>query len=527
MTVGPLEILIRRAEIEEETVNIRRYIAIFLSYWWIMVLLPLVGAASGYLYSGNQTKVYEAGATLLVHQRTAGLVPGVSDVGLSQQLAATYGRQLTASPFISKVLETHDLPRLGSVSTKVGRNPPALEVMVRDRDPALAANSAEIIALEFIDHVVELRLSEIARLQAAAAAQGILASLAPTQLVLIDSLSLLEPVRVPSVPILPRTRTNVITGVLLGGVLSASLVLLLGTRGDTVRDPGELRRLFGLTPLGTVFKWSDKDAGRQDLVLQTNASSGYSESFRQIRANFQFAMASDPGKKYLITSPGPGDGKSTVLANLAVAMGQSGSRVLLIDGDLRRPSLHRMFKLVQREPGLSNVLADQNVDLPSVIQITEVEGISIVAGGITPPNPSELLGSPRMAILIEQLKQTADIVLIDSPPVLMFSDASILASQVDAAILVVDGLNTRTSALATTLSSLSQTRVNVMGVIINKITRPRFGYGYGYQYYDYSDYYNEYSGDSHKAQTNGVSSLYRSPVGWVKSVFSRRRGFKD
>ena len=173
---------------------------------------------------------------------------------------------------------------------------------------------------------------------------------------------------------------------------------------------------------------------------------------------------------------------------------------------------------------MSNFLAEQEVKLGEVVQTTKIEGVTVVPGGPIPPNPSELLASPRMAALLEQAKELADIVLVDSPPVLVVADGPILASQVDGAIMVVDGFSTRSSALRAALDALRATDVNIVGAIINKLKRTRFAYTYSYpRYYDY--YYYKYyrSPEQDATAANGAGPLLKRPVGWVRSVLSRSR----
>ena len=495
-------------------------------------MLPVVGGVVAYFYSNNQAEVYEAKVTLLVQQRGGGFSPGVSDFRLSGQLASTYGRLVRTTPFLSKVSNDTELPvsagaLQGMIAATTGSNPPTLDIRARSSNPELAATVASVVAREFIDFVVEQRLAEIARLQAAAATQGIsnVPDLIAAQFTIIDSLSVLEPVVVPSRPILPRTRQNVLLGAVLGAMLALAGALLLASFSDTVRDPDEIRRRFGINTLGTIFRWSPKEVQDNELVLWKFPASGFSESFRQIRANLQFATSNRPNQVLMVSSPGPGEGKSTTISNLAIALAQTGKSVLVLDGDLRRPSIHRRFVPSSREPGLSNLLSDMTLGLSDVMQETQFEGISIVPGGPIPPNPSELFGPNRMSELTEEVRKTADVVLVDTPPVLVVADGAIIASQVDGAIIVVDGDSTRPASLKAALDALSNTEVKVIGLIVNKLKRVRFGYGYSYPYYYQYDYYRY--GYSESAELDGVNAvngtgpIYRRPLVWAQSALSK------
>ncbi len=437
-----------------------------------MLLLPVAMGSAAYVYSKNQDVIYEARATLLVQQRRSDLATGIDFSG-SQQLASIYRRQVRSSPFLARVADHPDVSLSVAelrqmMSARTESLPAALEIGLRNADRLLVQQVTSVVADEFIEYVLEQQLADIARTQAAAAAQGLanVEGLVAAQANAIDSLSLLEPVDLPQDPVLPRTRQNVIVGIILGGILASMSALVLGTLGDTVGNPDELTRRFGVTALGAIFKWPIEEVGDHRLLVLGAPSSGYSESFRQLRANLQFATVNRSGNVYLVTSPGPEDGKSTIISNIAITLAQNGDRVLLIDGDLRRPSIHRLFGLPSREPGLSNALAGQTKDLAEVIQPSGVEGVNVIPGGVVPPNPSELLGSARMSALLESAKEHADVVLVDSPPVLMVADSTILASQADGAIVVVDGSGTRSSSLNATLEALNLTNVPILDSLV-------------------------------------------------------------
>ncbi len=277
-----------------------------------------------------------------------------------------------------------------------------------------------------------------------------------------------------------------------------------------------------MSGLGAVFRWPISEAAETELVVRSAPTSNYAESFRQIRANFQFATAGSTGRAFLVCSLGPGEGKSTILCNLAVLLAQVGKRVLIIDGDLRRASVHRRFEGGQRQPGLSSFLADMDADLSHVVHKTEVEGLDVIPSGPHPPNPAELLGSPKMSALLATVKSSYDYVLLDSPPVLLLADAAVLAAQVDGSVVVVEGRGTRPASLKAALDTLRNSQTKVLGVIVNKLKRSRFGYGYGYPYYYY--YYSSYySSDSDEALAARNGRFYKLPARWVEAAISRLR----
>ena len=475
----------------------------------------LRGGLLGYFYSSSQDPVYEAKASILVQYRGNAFAAGTSDFRRSEELAATYSRLVTSSPFLLTVREdpvfTSNAGGFGSVSATTERNPPILNIRAQHRNPMIAATTAQVVAKRFIDYAIEQRLGEIARLQGAAAAQGIsnVTDLVAAQFTALDSLSLLEPeVPTPGKPVIPRTRQNIILGSILGLIVAAAAVMLLESMRDTVRSVKDLNRRFGVSGLGAIFKWSPQEVEVGELTISAAPSSSYAEALRQTRANLQFASANKPEPVYLISSPGPGEGKTTLICNLAVAFAQSGKRVVVVDGDLRRPSVHNFFESMPREPGLSNYLAGID-DLEAVTHAAQHEGVHVLPSGPIPPNPAELLGSPRMSSLLTHLSKGFDLVLIDSPPLLVVADGSIIASQVDDLVMVVDGLRTRSSSLQAALDVARTTRVNVLGVVINKLKRSRFGYGYNYGYYYYYQQYYRYYSSSDDASVNGTEKWLR------------------
>jgi len=478
-----------------------------------VILLPTVGGLLGFFYSESQEPVYEAEATILVQYRGGGFASGLSDFSSSQDLASTYRRLITARPFLEQVRQADAITSLrggmASISAHVESAPPVLIIRSRDNDPRVAGITAQTVAEEFIDYAIELRLADIARLQSAAAAQGItnLDDVVAAQVATVDSLSLLEPVSTPRSPIIPRTRQNILIGVVLGLLLAIGGALLLDSLRDTVRSPDQLARRFGVTGLGAVFKWSPKEVGEGRLVLKDVPASSYAEAIRQVRANIQFASVNLPNGVLMVSSPGPGEGKSTILCNLAVAVAQTGKRVVVVDADLRRPSVHRFLGGVQKEPGLSNFLADAAADLADIVRPAQEEGIDVIPSGATPPNPAELLGSAKMGSLLNRLKTEYDTVLVDSPPLLLVADGALTATQVDGVVVVVDGFGTRSSALQAALDTLRQAQAHVLGVIINKLKRGRFGYGYTYPYYYYYSGYRYYTDADHMSP-NGTARLY-------------------
>ena len=442
-------------------------------------------------------------------------------------MATTYVRIATTRPFLETVVEQRQLPFTAGqlqamVSVRTESNPPALSVRVRNSDPNFAAKIAQDVAEEFVDYAIEQRLAEIARIQSVATAQGIanVRELVAAQFVAVDSLSILEPVLSPRRPVIPRTRQNVVIGVILGLMLAGGGAFLLEIQSDRVRSPDLTTRKFGTSDLGTIMRWSPQDSP-DGLIMSSAPTSNYAEAFRQLRANLEFATVNKTGNLFMVCSPGAGEGKTTIVANLAAAVAQTGKRVIIVDCDLRRPSMHRVFQNVGREPGLSNYLATIDPDFRDFAQPSGIEGIDLIPAGPTPPNPAELLGSPKMTALLEELSAEYGTVFVDSPPLLPVADASILSSSTTGVLIVVDGDKTRSASLQRAIGILRSANADVIGVVINKLKKPRFGYGYPYYYYYYDSYYRYYGEDD--PSRNGDSPLYRRMAVRAKNLIVRKR----
>ena len=213
-----------------------------------------------------------------------------------------------------------------------------------------------------------------------------------------------------------------------------------------------------------------KTAAPSDLLVTIySPRSPISEAYRTLRTNLQFVSLDKPLQSLLVTSAGPEEGKSTVLANLAVAIAQTEKRVILVDCDLRRPSLHKLFGLGHRE-GLTTMMVDDNAMNAPPLQETVVPGLLLLASGTLPPSPSDLLGSQRMDRVLAVLKEQADMVLLDAPPVLAVSDAAILATKADGVLLVVSAGQTRRESVQMAKTKLEKVNANLVGAVLTNVS---------------------------------------------------------
>jgi len=205
-----------------------------------------------------------------------------------------------------------------------------------------------------------------------------------------------------------------------------------------------------------------------DLITLTDPRSPVSEAYRTLRTNLSFYGVDDPIRSLVVTSSAADDDKSAVAANLAVTMAQSGRSTILVDCDLRRPTLHDLFHL-ESEPGLTNVILGDYEGLP--LQATNVENLSLLASGPKPPNPADMLGSKRVDALIEELVGQADFVIFDSPPAIAVTDAAVLGAKVDGVLLVVSAGKTRREHAERAKETLEKARARIVGVTLTNASQ--------------------------------------------------------
>ena len=287
------------------------------------------------------------------------------------------------------------------------------------------------------------------------------------------SARIIESAQVPSVPVRPKKMQSILFAALIGLFAGICLALLQEFLDDRINSVEEADRLLGLPQLGHVPALSSEDAR---LLPQMQGLDPDAESYRVLRTNIQFASLDAPARTLLVTSSTPGEGKTTTAVNLAFAMAMDGKKVILVDTDLRRPTLHKLLHLPAL-PGLTDVLLGKSALQPHEV----MPGLSVLTAGSTPPNPGELLNSRTFRTLVNTLMERADLVIFDSPPVLAAADAAILASQMDGTIVVIETGRTKKASVLRATQMLTHVRANILGVAYNKM-RSQEASGYYYQY---------------------------------------------
>ena len=300
----------------------------------------------------------------------------------------------------------------------------------------------------------------------------------------------------PNFAISPNRKRAITYSVLIGLMLGFGLAVGLDKLDDSVKSPDELRDQMELPMLGLIpairaergsRRNADATVGR--LITHVDPRSPVAEAYRSMRTNLAFARAQQSPQAIVVASPGPADGKSTTVANLAITFAQQGQRTLLIDADLRRAVLDKAFN-APRSPGLTEVIIGEST-LDQVLHQTEVPNLSILASGRFPPNPAELLGSARMQEILHEAKARFDVILLDSPPLLAVTDAAVLATMVDGVVLVIRTQRTKREAVRRALGHLRSVRGRLLGAVLNDVDLRSGAYYGSYGHYYYSYYGNE------------------------------------
>ncbi len=291
---------------------------------------------------------------------------------------------------------------------------------------------------------------------------------------------------VPQNPIKPKEKRNLLLAMVLGMFMGCGLAFFNEYLDDTLKTPEDVKEFLGLPFLGIIPKIKEQEERQIELTVRNEPKSVTSEAYRGLRTNVMFSSAEQSPKVILITSALPEEGKTTTAINLALAMAQAGSKTLMLGCDMRKPNMHKIFG-ISKEMGLSNILTG-SAQYKEVCQPSGVDNLDLIPCGPIPPNPSELLGSQKMNELIDQLKQDYDCLIMDSPPLTVVTDASLLGKKSDGVILVARAFITSKQAVKTGLEQLHNIGAKILGVAFNSVDMEKEG-SYYYSKYYYSYYY--------------------------------------
>jgi capsular exopolysaccharide synthesis family protein len=458
-------------------VEISDYLRALRNHWVGAMLLTILVGATAFGFSLMQPKVYAANANGFVGTGASdnGALGSVNDQ-LAKSRATSYVDIAKSRATAQDVIDDLDLD--SSPSALVGRidvQQPLDTVLLKITARASTPREAQELADAWV-RALALEVKEIE---------------APNSDKLPDGTPRVIPVEsaeLPTSPVSPRTDRNTALGIVLGALLGLGYAVLRSTLDRRLRTASDVESRFpvpvvGSIPTSTALRNRDTTDPTRTSYGTEDPSAG--EAFRKLRTNLVYMDVDNPPRVLVVTSPKPGDGKSTVAANIAMTLESSGQKVILIDADLRRPMVADSFGL---DPvvGLTSVLSGQ---LPIEVALRPVPGrdnMQVLTAGPLPPNPSELLGSKAMGSLIRSLAANGSYVILDAPPLLPVTDAAILATSADGAFVVVSSGKTLDTELGSALGSLEAVGARTLGVVINRTSAPGRGYGY-YGYYAAAD----------------------------------------
>ncbi|MGD8465926.1 MAG: polysaccharide biosynthesis tyrosine autokinase [Anaerolineae bacterium] len=533
--------------------ELRQYVAVIKKWWWLILLSTMVAAFFSWLAVRNQPNVYQTSTTMMIGQTFEQVNPNYYDLYTGERLAQTYTELIKREPILketARALGFEDQWRSiqGQISVNLVPGTQLIEISVSDTDPARAKLITDEVAHQLSELVkpddspeqrfiseqaqtfppkIEAAQQEIQDLEAelsqAFSAREIQdlqsqittlqnqisswqATFAQYQLLLgergANVLTVIEEAPLPTVPVSTGWQMQVLLAAAIGLALGVGAAFLLEYLDDTLKTPEEVARVTGLTTVGTIIRISGSSPSER-LVTVRHPKSPISEAYRAMRTNLQFSSLDRPVQSLVVTSPNPMEGKSTTIANLGVVMAQAGNSVVLVDSDLRRPMLHKIFQISNKE-GLTSALLEEEPVVDGHLKETGIENLRIMTSGPLPPNPSELLGSQKMQRLIEILRSGTDVVIFDTPPALPVTDAAVLATQTDGVLIVTDAGKTGRASAKQAVESLRKVGGNLLGVVVNRLSARRTEGGYYYQYY--------YSGDGQGRRRRGSSWYQRIPL---------------
>ncbi|MCA9916324.1 MAG: polysaccharide biosynthesis tyrosine autokinase [Anaerolineales bacterium] len=538
-------------------IDIKEYLAPLRRWWWMIGITVVVAAIASFLATRQQVPVYRSYTRLAIGNYLQTTDVSSTDLYTTSQLATAYVEIANQPGFrrdAAQALGLDYLPADIDISQVNETN--FVDITVTDTDPmrsmAVAAELARQLSLrtpagqenadaEFVSSLladyqakikdtqqqIAAKEEEVGQLISArdiAVATDELATLegnlqdltirytdllALTQEGATNSVQIVDPATEGTL-VYSNSLISVITAAGIGFVLSASAAYLLEYLDDTVRTPEQVTKLGNVPTLAGIAHITSEESSKLVTISEPRAPTA--EAYRVLRTAIQFSVVDKKNSILLMTSAVPSEGKSTTAGNLAVVLAQAGHNVLLIDGDLRRPSQHSIFGLSNKR-GVTSLLLKLHVDdsdievrnlVEDTVQPTQVEGLQLMTCGPIPPNPSELLGSTKMRRLLDVLEKQYDFVLIDSPPVLSVTDAAVLSALAGTTLVVVRANKSRKGEFKQVVERLKDVNANLAGVVLNSLKPGTEGYKV---YYYYRDPYYTYGDEPESDSKEGKSAL--------------------
>ncbi len=529
------------------------YLRPIVRWWWLIVLAAILAAGSAFVFTRMRPSVYIASGTVMIGTAIQERNPDSQQLSLTQGLALTYARIAQRPSIKESTKSALGMDWLPEYAVRVLPDSQLIEISVTDVDPQRAfAVASELInqlillspggqerqqrevfiqeqlrkleqGLRDTEDEINRKQDELStalsarqirqiedEISALQAKQATLQStyvglLANTDQGSTNTVNVLDPPVLPVEPVNTRWYLLVLMAGALGAALATAGAYLLEFLDDRILNVEQVQSVTGHMTLG-ILPAIEGNHQSDSIIMLNNPHSTDAEAFRVLRTNLLFASVDHELHSLLVSSPNPGEGKSFVSANLAVAFAQTGKRVILVDADLRKPTLHRVFGLVNNV-GVTSALVSVTPALDNLLQETSVPELRVMTSGPLPPNPSELLSSHKMSELLHRLEAECDLVVIDSPPVTVVSDTAVLASRVDGVLVVFAADRVRRDLARNAMAALRQVNARVLGVVLNRTTGNQHGYYYSYQ----KSYGNQYY-STHYAPEKGKKRVAPTAV---------------
>lgn len=449
-----------------EEINIKDFFIYLKKYFFAFVLLIVVAVVGVVVYDTAIKKpIYQANTTVVIAKSDGvdGVAATLNDINASQKLVTTYGEIAKSELVLNQVIENLKLnmsvKALGkNLSIKPVDDTSILSITARDLNPRLAAMIANEIAMVFSKQVTEIYK--------------------------IDNVKQLSVAVTPENPSNNTLNRDIILAVVISVAIVAGFAFVRFYLDDTVKHSDDVEKNLGMSTAGSILKGDSKIKKSSDeLIVEKYPKAIISENIKSLRTNLQFTSVDRDLETILVTSTNAGEGKSFISSNLAVSFAQAGGRVLLVDCDLRKGRLHKIFGLTNTE-GLSNLLASDLRGLSKYVRPTKINNLDVITCGTYPPNPSELLASQKNKRLIKILREHYDIVIFDGVPVAGLADSVILSTLVDETLVVVRDGFTSKNDLVYVKESLDKVGAKIAGVVFNMVNQRATKYYSSYYYGD-------------------------------------------
>ncbi|WP_313967847.1 polysaccharide biosynthesis tyrosine autokinase [uncultured Rothia sp.] len=476
---------------------------------WLLIIGIIVGAAAGFGYASLQPKVYAASSSGYVTVGESGTVDVLSGSSAAKERARSYAAIVSSEAVAQKIKQNN--PELSlttgqiraSLTATAGDNAALITVSAQASSPKnaqLLANSALQATADYIKEIEQ----NPGNAQALVNGDSNAAATPPAnsntvRVIPLNNASVNPPL------VSPNYQQNTLIGAVIGLVVVYAAIFLRRALDQRIRTRDDATKATGASILGVLPV--SEDLNEENIVNGDTDDHIAQESIRQLRTNLRFVNVDTPPRSFIVTSAVPGEGKSTVSLSLARSLADAGSPVILIDADLRRPTVAKKLKL-DAKVGLTQVLAGQ-VEIANAVHQLGDSNLFVLPAGRIPPNPSELLGSDKMRQLIKELSEEF-IVVVDVPPLLPVTDASLLSNSVDGVILVGSIGRSHREQMTEASSILKKVNANLFGLVLNRAPRKGLGnsyYGFGYAstYVGYATYYG-YGKDGDKKSSKSKSS---------------------